>query len=85
MLKINGYIVLPYKRGEQVLFCIHDPKIVEKNPNSSGILRSDFGNVDEAARWIGMNIMSAPSLQSEVTSSCPLVESYKKGRADHAV
>lgn len=83
MLRINGFIVLPYKRGGQVLFCVHDPKIVEKNPKSSGILRSDFGNVDEAARWISANTMSAPSLKNEVTSSCPLIESFKRGRESH--
>lgn len=66
MCKIGDLIVMPYKDGINVRFCVIDP-----NRDKSTTLKSDLHTIDEAAVWIKKN--NTGNKSPVATSSCPLI------------
>lgn len=73
MCKIGNLIVMPYKDGAGVRFCVIDP-----NREKSTTLKSDLHTIDEAAVWIKKNNIDNENVVAG-TSSCPLVIAMRQG------
>lgn len=82
MCKINNLLVMPYKNGKRVMFCVIDPERIKSDGSPGLTLKSGFCDIDESAEWIKKN--SEVNNTAVGTSSCPLVEAMKQGGKFHA-